>query len=124
MVVRDRERGVDRAVRGRQRARPVAPVGVERSAEQIGELAAGRERVDDRQRVDAFDEVLARGLAERLVARRQVEAVVDDLEAQTEVEAVTRVSASSVGSSTPLTMPPMRQDVAKSEAVLPSIADW
>ena len=49
-----------------------------------------RERVDDRQRVDALDDVVAGRLAERLVGAGDVEHVVDDLEAHAEVEAERR----------------------------------
>ena len=51
------------------------------------ERRGSRKRVDDRQRVDALEEVLAGGLAERVVGRGEVEHVVDDLEAHAEVVA-------------------------------------
>ena len=51
-------------------------------------LAVVGERVDHRQRVDALEQVLACGLAERHVGGGEVEDVVDDLEAHAEVMAV------------------------------------
>ncbi len=73
---------------GRQLPGAVAAGGVERAAQHLGELAARAERVDHRQRVDALDEVLPGGLPEGLVGGGDIEAVVDDLEAQPEVLAV------------------------------------
>ena len=52
---------------------------------------------------------------------RDVEHVVDDLEAHPEVRGRTACSASSVSADTSLTIPPMRHAVAMSDAVLPSI---
>ena len=44
VVVRDGERGGDRAVRGGELTGAIAPGGVERAAEQVGQLAASRAR--------------------------------------------------------------------------------
>src|SRR6478609_3448238 len=69
----------------RERAGGVELLGVEWTTEQLVQLGGLAHHVDDGQRVDALEQVLAGVLAERVVGRRQVEHVVDDLEAHAEV---------------------------------------
>ncbi len=71
----------------RERAGGVELLGVERTAEQVAQLARLAQHVDDGQRVDALEQVLTRVLAERVVGRREIEHVVDDLEAHAEMTA-------------------------------------
>ena len=89
--------------------------------ERSRQLGHGLERVDHRQRVDAFVHVVAGRLAELGDAARDVEHVVDDLEAHPEVGAELGERVERRRSDTLLTMPPMRHAVAMSDAVLPSI---
>ena len=125
VVAGDAERDVDRrrCAVASARARVVELLGVDAAAEQVAQLRRLAQRVDHRQRVDALEEVVARGLAERVVGGGEVEDVVDDLEAHAEVtaEAGERVERG-VGDA----RRPCRRcgtTCANSAAVLPSIAD-
>jgi hypothetical protein len=83
---------LDRSVGADDPQGAVEPVAVRSSAgEEAAELLPLRslvERVEDRQRVDAFAEVLSGLLAELLLARREVHHVVGELEGQAEALAV------------------------------------
>ena len=87
-----RRRTRHRTVRAHERPRLVERVGCDRTAEQRPEPVARRrlQRTDDREVVDALDEVVASRLAELLVGRHDVEHVVDDLERHPVAQAVLR----------------------------------
>ena len=97
--------------------------GVQRAAEQGPQVVADpgqRQRPQHRQRVGAFDQVVAGRLAQALVVADQVADVVPDLKCHAEGVAVLRQGLHP-GRGAPLTMAPIRAEVAISDAVLPAM---